>query len=678
MLNYFLDFAIVQSVLSNLAAAPLTHMMFFTFALLVANMKKIWRYWRAFNLRRDANDSFCVVICDFVGPGNDGVQKLIAANVEVNYAAVADVSTPVSVVLFPLAINTGASEASRQKSLKTAIRWLEKTGGDVLIWGDAIDGRGISIIRILTRSQTKTLSPRPRQVEVTVAPGDFNDQVADAITQEIAAASSLAYSQPTLVSTERLRRIAAGTKLLLQGNLPGVSDSSRAQIRNSGDAILFELSARADSISDWDLAVSNAKERLEAIGAKDEPVQWIQAATRLLSHIRRRAWAGMSDEDLSAAIQLAGHHCQCASDMDAAILADEIKLEEALLRHYATRSAAQDYYLDYTLDWRGIIDRAEDKRRFRVLAVALIVNAIDLDHVEFSELQDLDIGQWWSWFHANELEVILQCSLYIQLTTEMIISKKYNHNKWAKVIQFSRDIASDHIGRRNLASRRIAVWHARLCKVIFERHLQDDHGFPLPWQEIIQEVDQYSDTQKTDFEPLAPWLSATILHEAALAKMHVAIQRNEKRLAETADDLLIKAISIAKEASLLIEDEILASHAVELNSAAARFYETSYAYRALEIIPTLKQEGAQKQYYTAYALWAVIESKIARCERPLKAEIEEWRMTLKESTDLANEAAEAEGEWPSLSILMTEIHRTQIQLETLKAAEDPEVPPGLQ
>src|SRR5690348_13136411 len=101
--------------------------------------REVHRRWRSFTIRKASNTSFVIVRCLIKNDTKNTIGNEIDARLETAFGVFAGTDRlgcrPFKLVNFPLSLPVVRDVRDHDRAVQLAKRWLEKTGGHVLVWG---------------------------------------------------------------------------------------------------------------------------------------------------------------------------------------------------------------------------------------------------------------------------------------------------------------------------------------------------------------------------------------------------------------------------------------------------------------------------------------------------------------------------------------------------------------
>ena len=104
--------------------------------------RAIYRTFRATTIRKTASTSFVIVRCPIANDVDNAIGNEIGTRLETAFRAFAGKANtrPFHVMTFPLALSGDDGTKAYDAAIETAKRWLERTNGNILIWGKRVKG----------------------------------------------------------------------------------------------------------------------------------------------------------------------------------------------------------------------------------------------------------------------------------------------------------------------------------------------------------------------------------------------------------------------------------------------------------------------------------------------------------------------------------------------------------
>ena len=250
-------------------------------------------------------DALGVLVCDLNGDDNKSISYLLLSHIRQNYMSPVgfngESGKSLVAARFPLSLQGVGDTLEAEVAIKKkALKWMERSGADIIIWGNHASVGKVNTINILgIRSKERIHS----QIEVDFTRGRLNEIVAESITREIFSIASHVFENPSAYDTQSLRNIIMSSKQLIGSTFPGFDSETELRIRESLDLVLNEICCRQISFLEWRDAVSNSTSLVKALDNVRGTVRWLNATKQLVSHVCRCVWSGESTDSIDFALR---------------------------------------------------------------------------------------------------------------------------------------------------------------------------------------------------------------------------------------------------------------------------------------------------------------------------------------------------------------------------------------
>ncbi len=266
--------------------------------------RAVQRRWRAATIRKASSNAFTIVRCPIANDTADAIGNEIDARLETAFRVFAgwpdSSKRPLHVMEFPLALPSDGGTKAHDRAVETAKRWLERTNGDILIWGKRVKGDSVGMIRIVGRD-LKTGVIEVRRIDFDQRVQDFDVALANAVGFEAARLTQITLSEPELVSLDELRALADKLKRLTSVDAPAISEKWRDEFVTEYWRLSGEIVRQTPSSEERDQLEAEARVRLSAVDRLRYPVRFADAALSVAIPLRKRNWSNPDQATLSEA-----------------------------------------------------------------------------------------------------------------------------------------------------------------------------------------------------------------------------------------------------------------------------------------------------------------------------------------------------------------------------------------
>jgi hypothetical protein len=342
------------------------------------------RKFRAATIRKASSAAFVIVRCPIVNDSNDAIGNEIAARLETAFRAFAGWGEaggrPFHVMSFPLALSGDEGTKAYDKAIETAKRWLEKTDGDILIWGKRIKGESVGMIRLIGKDRKKGVI-EVRRVDFDRRAADFDQALANAIAYEAAQLTQVTLSEPELLNLETLREVSSKLKKLSTSDAPALSNKWRERMAAEHWRLTEEIVRRTPSEEERKGLEAQARLEIAALDRVKQPRRFAETALRVGTLARKRNWVDPDPAELNEArvfLSKAREVFEAVSDIKRAAEAalERLKIRRQQLLFLQKVQSDTVYDADFIEVWR-LVELAGDEGLKARLAAERCISADD-------------------------------------------------------------------------------------------------------------------------------------------------------------------------------------------------------------------------------------------------------------------------------------------------------------
>lgn len=232
---------------------------------------------------------------------------------------------------FPLTLTGDENTAQYDRSLELAKRWLDKTNGDILIWGRRVRGDAIGIVRLIGKNR-KTGEVEVRRVDFDKNVQDFDEALASAIAYEAASLTQIALSEPERISIENLRSLIEKFGRLADIDAPALSAAWRKKMDTERRRLVTEISRLTPSADERRLLEAEARAELKVLDPQKTPTLYAETQLRIAMLVRKRTWIDWLQIDVDEAYAMLRSAIKAFETLGDFSNAAEAAVELALLR----------------------------------------------------------------------------------------------------------------------------------------------------------------------------------------------------------------------------------------------------------------------------------------------------------------------------------------------------------
>ena len=337
--------------------------------------RRIWRAirrrFRAATIRKASSAAFVIVRCPIANDSNEAVGNEIAARLETAFRAFAGWGEtggrPFHVMSFPLALSGDEGTKAYDDAIETAKRWLDRTDGDILIWGKRVKGESVGIVRLIGRDRKKGVI-EVRRVDFDRRATDFDQALANAIAYEAAQLTQITLSEPELLNLEALREVSNKLKKLVASDAPALSNKWRERMAAEHWRLTEEIVRRTSSQKERQDLEAQARLEIATLAPAKHPQRFAEAALRIGTLTRKRNWIDPDADELLEACVLLDRACEIFEAVPDFTRAAESALERAQIGRqqglFLQPREAQNnsVYITHFKEARRLTEVAGDKR----------------------------------------------------------------------------------------------------------------------------------------------------------------------------------------------------------------------------------------------------------------------------------------------------------------------------
>ncbi len=263
-----------EIVAANVIAALIVSAIVFVVGVLAS--QTLWQAmhirFRAATIRRAAGRGFVLVLCPIENDSNDAIGGEIAARIEEAFLAFSSLKgsrRAFEVLKFPLPLAGDDGTVAFDRSLRRAKHWLDRTNGDVLIWGQHVKKGSVGVVRLIGTDRRSGLIDT-RRIDFDKNAKQFDQALANAIAVEMASLKSIVFQDPKKVPLDLLRSLIKKFNRLAAHEAPALNEDWRARMACERDRMKVELLRRtADTDEQADLE-GKARARLATLASHFE------------------------------------------------------------------------------------------------------------------------------------------------------------------------------------------------------------------------------------------------------------------------------------------------------------------------------------------------------------------------------------------------------------------------
>jgi hypothetical protein len=298
----------------------------------------LWRAlrlkFRAATIQKTAGTSFVIVRCPIANDSNDAIGNEISGRLETAFRAFAgwgEAGRPFHVMEFPLPLSGDDGTKVYDRAIETAKRWLEKTNGNILIWGKRVKGESVGIIRLIGKDREKGVI-EVRRVDFDKRAKDFDQALSNAIAYEAAQLTQVALSEPELVRLEVLREISSKLKRLASSDAPALSNKWRERMSDAYWRLTDEIVRRTPDSHERDVLEAEARLEFAGLDPSRQAHRFAEVALRIATLVQKKNWIDPKADELDEAYGLIDKAIPILTSLRANRHAAEAELERIRIR----------------------------------------------------------------------------------------------------------------------------------------------------------------------------------------------------------------------------------------------------------------------------------------------------------------------------------------------------------
>lgn len=301
--------------------------------------RRIWRslrcQWRAATICKAASDAFTIIRCPIAHDPSGSIGNEISIRLETAFRAFAGWDAtgerPFQVMEFPLELPSDESTKSYDQAVETAKRWLERTNGDILIWGKHVKGGSVGFIRLIGKDR-KNGTIEARRIDFDKQAEHFDEALSIAIAYEVAKLTQATLSEPEIAALDLLRTVSVKMRKLARADAPAPSGDWRARIAAEYRRLLQEIARRTPDVEDQLKLEEVARAELAKLEKMHDPCRYAETALRIATLVRKRNWFDPNAAELADASSLVEEAIPLLESVGEVEHAAESALESVLTR----------------------------------------------------------------------------------------------------------------------------------------------------------------------------------------------------------------------------------------------------------------------------------------------------------------------------------------------------------
>lgn len=259
--------------------------------------RHIWRtikcHWRAASIRKMADSAFTIVRCPITNDTSGAIGNEITFRLETAFRVFAgweaEEARPFQVIQFPLELPSDEGTKEHDRAVETAKVWLERTNGDILIWGKRLKGESIGFIRLIGKDREKGVI-EARRIDFDKQADRFDEALSIAIAHEAAALTQTTLAEPERADLDALRNAAVKLRKITRTDAPALSGIWREQVNVDYRRILGEIARRTPETEDLRKMEEEARREIVGFDRTTQPRQFADTALRIATLVRKRNW----------------------------------------------------------------------------------------------------------------------------------------------------------------------------------------------------------------------------------------------------------------------------------------------------------------------------------------------------------------------------------------------------
>lgn len=253
--------------------------------------------------RKATGDKIVILVARFHGDRKNRLQRLLDASVCEDL--IEHDSTAVQSFKLPRRFATELSGRKHEQAKRKAQRWLERTNGDVLIWGDDLsEGAGYGCQLFFAGRNKERQTFVTQTLDLMADKSDFIEGFLAVVEHELTAVRDRVLAEPETASQKVLERLAAKYEALANSAseaLPEAWKRARAQdAQRMRNELIRRMPVEAEE-PDEPIVTEADLEALDS-DKSEEALLWAQTALALATQERRRAFYDVDPAIMQVAI----------------------------------------------------------------------------------------------------------------------------------------------------------------------------------------------------------------------------------------------------------------------------------------------------------------------------------------------------------------------------------------
>lgn len=379
--------------------------------------RNIYCRLKASSIKRHKGKLIGVLVCKFEGDRRSKLSNFVRLNIKNNYTDGKKGNERLAVYSFPLSLSSVSDDNEQSKNEAIALRWLENSECDYIVWGERLEAGDQIIVKIMGRFSSAT---KPTTLVAYGSSGDFDQLLGEAITRELIAASTGAFEHPQKHDLASLMLIVDRTERLLTSGMERFERGTSVAIRREIDCLMSEVSRRVTRVKFLDYAVINSQHIFDALSEASGPHGRVVAAKICANHMVRRAIIGVSVSELEAYISFVE---EAMSKLGPSIpRQDQIVLETlcdwllAIQKRDVGVEERNSTFSDALLRHEEINEQVA-----KATSLAYLISVFPIEYMELRGIS-LSSAQWTK--HAwQEIDLNIEDSVLAYITVDIILSE---------------------------------------------------------------------------------------------------------------------------------------------------------------------------------------------------------------------------------------------------------------
>jgi hypothetical protein len=263
---------------------------------------------RAQGLKRQKDHRALVLIADFQGPGSSKLRERLMAAVETHFGGFA-FAAPVQVEPFPIPLKTISTKAHPEKIRRVAMQAvdaLERSAGDVVVWGRRSDFGDRIELRLVAAPSYGRL-PETHAMAFRLHKGHIPAGIEEVIAYACARRARPVLNRPQDYKPEKLQPIVEALDRLVQDPPAGLSDVAFLEILGDFASGALSVGERGGSTTWLEKALDARRLYLEKVDRAVDPGAWgaaQQEVGRALAALGEREGAREKLEEAVSVLKL--------------------------------------------------------------------------------------------------------------------------------------------------------------------------------------------------------------------------------------------------------------------------------------------------------------------------------------------------------------------------------------